>query len=226
MGCCGQNSLKIDEQTNKYKSEVKGTEVPIVEDADKAKENIENAKNKANENIENTKNETKENVNNANNEAKKEVENKVKPPTTFNEIALAYHNELRAKHGCPPLKLNDELCKIAEKYAKKLATENKLEHSSNKYKGENLGENLYFCSGIDVDPKNMTQSWYDEIKKYDFNSNNFIPGTGHFTQVVWKNTTDVGFGIASGKGGNYGVANYYKAGNFQGEFKQNVPKLK
>jgi hypothetical protein len=76
MGCCGQNSLKIDEQTNKYKSEVKGTEIPIVEDADKAKENIENAKNKANENIENTKNETKENVNNANNETKKEDESK------------------------------------------------------------------------------------------------------------------------------------------------------
>lgn len=236
MGCCGQNSLKTEEQTNKYKAEVKGTEVPVVEDADKAKENIESAKNKANVNIEATKNETKENVNNIKNEdiltinkaknTAKEVENKVKAPLTFNEIALAHHNELRAKHGCPPLKLNNELCKIAENYAKKLASENKLQHSTNKYKGENLGENLYFCSGMDIDPKNMTQSWYDEIKKYDFNSNNFIPGTGHFTQVVWKNTTDVGFGIASGNGANYGVANYYKAGNFQGEFKENVPKLK
>ena len=75
MGCCGQNSLKIDEQKNKYKTEVKGTEVPIVEDPDKAKENIENAKNKVNENIESTKNETKENVNNIKNETKKEVEN-------------------------------------------------------------------------------------------------------------------------------------------------------
>ena len=67
MGCCGQNSLKTEEQTNKYKAEVKGTEVPVVEDADKAKENIENAKNKANENIEAKKNETKENVNNIKN---------------------------------------------------------------------------------------------------------------------------------------------------------------
>jgi hypothetical protein len=69
-------------------------------------------------------------------------------------------------------------------------------------------------------------SWYEEIKDYSFARSDYIKGTGHFTQVVWKNTTDVGFGIASGNGANYGVANYYKAGNFQGEFKENVPKLK
>ena len=43
MGCCGQKSLNIDEEVKKYNAEVKGTEVPIVEDADKAKKNIENS---------------------------------------------------------------------------------------------------------------------------------------------------------------------------------------
>ena len=61
MGCCGQKSLNINEEVKKYNAEVKGTEVSIVENANKTKKNIENVKKKY---IETTKNETKENVNN------------------------------------------------------------------------------------------------------------------------------------------------------------------
>jgi hypothetical protein len=47
--------------------------------------------------------------------------------------------------------------------------------------------------------------------------------TGHFTQVVWKNSTQVGFGVAVAPNGSfYAVANYYPAGNFTGQFKENV----
>jgi len=42
------------------------------------------------------------------------------------------------------LKLNSELCKIAERWAERLASRKKLEHSGDKYKGEPLGENLAF----------------------------------------------------------------------------------
>lgn len=51
--------------------------------------------------------------------------------------------------------------------------------------------------------------------------------TGHFTQLVWKSTTQVGFGVATR--GNYtvGVALYYQAGNVIGSFKQNVqPRIR
>ena len=44
----------------------------------------------------------------------------------------------------------------------------------------------------------MTISWYDEIGKYNF------------TQVVWKDSKEVGFGFAlSDNGVCYGVTNYY-----------------
>ena len=66
--------------------------------------------------------------------------------------------------------------------------------------------------------------WYDEIKDYNWkNPEISIEKTGHFTQVVWKDTKEVGFGVAISPSGEfYAVANYYPAGNFVGNFKSNV----
>jgi hypothetical protein len=68
--------------------------------------------------------------------------------------------------------------------------------------------------------------WYDEVNKYNFNNPGFSASTGHFTQLVWKATTDLGCGIAiSAKNRIYGVCNYTPPGNVVGtnnEFKRNV----
>lgn len=50
--------------------------------------------------------------------------------------------------------------------------------------------------------------------------------TGHFTQVVWRDTEEMG--VAFAKHGNklYVVANYYPPGNYQGRFNENVPPPK
>ena len=37
--------------------------------------------------------------------------------------------------------------------------------------------------------------WYNEIKSYNYAKSGFSGATGHFTQLVWKSTTSVGFGI-------------------------------
>ena len=51
--------------------------------------------------------------------------------------------------------------------------------------------------------------------------------TGHFTQVVWKKTQSLG--IAKAKSPKSGkiivVANYEPAGNWIGQYKDNVPPL-
>jgi hypothetical protein len=66
--------------------------------------------------------------------------------------------------------------------------------------------------------------WYDEIKDHNFNMDH-QSGTGHFTQLVWKTTKEVGFGVARASDGSfYGVANYYPAGNLIGTFVKNVPR--
>ena len=61
--------------------------------------------------------------------------------------------------------------------------------------------------------------WYYEIERYDFKKPGFSPATKQFTQVVWKNTSQVGCGIAMGpKNADgryrvYGVCQYKDAGN-------------
>lgn len=143
----------------------------------------------------------------------------------FQEEALKAHNEYRQKHHSPILTLNNDLNRIAQNYANKISKINSLDHSNNEYKGEPLGENIYMCQGMEPTGTDMTKAWYDEINKYIFNSKKFISGTGHFTQIVWKNTKEVGFGIAKSNDGSFFcVANYFPCGNFLGEFDENVLK--
>ena len=68
-----------------------------------------------------------------------------------------------------------------------------MEHSS----GTKYGENLYYCSGFAKVTGDMAvKSWYDEIEMYDFAKSEFTPGTGHFTQLIWKATKELGVGYA------------------------------
>lgn len=47
--------------------------------------------------------------------------------------------------------------------------------------------------------------------------------TGHFTQVVWRDSTELGVGMARNRNGEvYVVCNYNPAGNFLGSFIENV----
>ena len=46
-------------------------------------------------------------------------------------------------------------------------------HSQNKYNGEHLGENIYWCSGMEIDRADMTTSFYDEIHDSSLNKPGF-----------------------------------------------------
>ena len=145
----------------------------------------------------------------------------------FRNEALSVHNDYRSNHNAPPLKLNSKLNDIAQNYAEQLAKKDTMVHSKNKMDGQDLGENLFMCGGYMITGKDMTKAWYDEIYDYDFKKPDFKSGTGHFTQVVWVGSKEVGFGAAQSKSGNYyGVANYFPPGNYIGEFEENVLRKK
>ena len=145
----------------------------------------------------------------------------------FRKEALSVHNDYRSNHNAPPLKLNSKLNDIAQNYAEQLAKKDTMVHSKNKMDGQDLGENLFMCGGYMITGKDMTKAWYDEIYNYDFIKPDFKSGTGHFTQVVWVGSKEVGFGAAQSESGNYyGVANYFPPGNYIGEFEENVLRKK
>lgn len=74
---------------------------------------------------------------------------------------------------------------------------------------------------------NAIKLFYDEIRYYDWNNPGFSMETGHFTQVVWKASTEIGVGIAIYPDSQYGhrsvvAINYRPPGNYLGQFEQNV----
>lgn len=156
----------------------------------------------------------------------------------MNELELKKHNELRALHHSQPLKLNQELIKMAQNYANVLAKAKKMEHSKNRVlqglKKDDfqwVGENLYMMQSsgeVVYSSGDMSQAWYNEIKDYDFKTGKSANGgvVGHFTQLVWNDTEEVGFGLGFNGGFCIGVANYYRGGNFNNAELDNVFPIK
>lgn len=69
-------------------------------------------------------------------------------------------------------------------------------------------------------------SWYEEIKQHTFGMEPKTTGTGHFTQVVWKDCKELGVGVKkNGKGQVFVVCNYNPPGNYIGKYKENVPPV-
>lgn len=145
----------------------------------------------------------------------------------FQEDSLKWHNHYRAIHGVPPLKHSNQLCKYAQEWADNLAKRDRFEHrQDHKY-----GENIYMAWSSDptkeVTGREAVDSWYSEIKDHRFGGEPRSLGSGHFTQVVWKGSTELGTGRArTATGKLLVVANYNPAGNVIGSFAQNVPPPK
>ncbi|CAF1183858.1 unnamed protein product [Adineta steineri] len=83
------------------------------------------------------------------------------------------------------------------------------------------------ASVIFVNGSTPTAHWYNEISLYNYSSPGFTSATGHFTQVAWSDSTQLGIGIALTSNNliAYTVANYYPPGNILNQFATKVPPL-
>ncbi|HLO84391.1 MAG TPA: CAP family protein [Nostocaceae cyanobacterium] len=132
---------------------------------------------------------------------------------------LKAHNNYRKQVGVPPLKWSNKLANNAQSWAKYLASlgGRKLVHS----KGTNEGENLWLGTSKAFSYTNMVDSWGSEKKYF---KNGIFPNVsttgnwfdvGHYTQIIWRNTTEVGCGVASAGGNDILVCRYSPPGNYQ-----------
>ncbi len=127
---------------------------------------------------------------------------------------LDAQNKIRADVGLPKFEWN---CELAD-YAQEWATRGKFEHRPD----DDYGENLYVSSDAGISPVSGVQSWLTE--KAFWNNNSGVCQTGkicgHYTQIVWRKTTEVGCGInrnASVEWKVLLVCNYNPAGNVGGK---------
>ena len=145
-------------------------------------------------------------------------------------LALKVHNNARKDVGVKALKWSKKLEKEALNYAKLLAKkENKLTHSKRTRNGENLA--MFYESVYSLGKKTSLYSatplydasieWYNEIKNYKYSKikrYRIGPAILHYTQMIWKNTREVGIASAVSRNGKvYVVARYYPRGNYLGE---------
>ncbi len=138
------------------------------------------------------------------------------------QTALDFHNKVRSDVGAPALIWSPELAKYAQEWADHLASKGcKMQHRPHDGKwAQKYGENIFWGKGMDYSALDASKSWYSEIEDYTYgkvNNSNWNK-TGHYTQMVWKNTTQVGIALAKcSDGAIIIVANYDPAGNYMGE---------
>jgi len=147
-------------------------------------------------------------------------------PSQITDI-VSYVNTIRAYHQAPPMSWSPTIAKVSQQWSYYLTANNLFQHSGNNA----YGENLAFLQGYGRDPvaliKKSIDLWYAELSAYDFTKPGFSPATGHFTCLVWVNSTQFGFGLSINDATNAVniVMNTSPPGNYLGQFQQNVLPL-
>lgn len=150
----------------------------------------------------------------------------VRPFNRFQQQCLEEHNRLRRVHGAQPLRLKRRMCDEAQNWAQRLAVENHMRSQGWVRYGENIFSMRWTpTQGPDGRDSEMpggkpVLAWYAEGQSY---RGEYTAETGHFTQIVWESSVELGVGVARSRTGDvYVVALYYPPGNIQNEFQKNV----
>jgi uncharacterized protein YkwD len=116
-------------------------------------------------------------------------------------------NELRADHGCGPLRTHAGLARSASRLARTLLTDGELDHDAGTPFDDRLelaapaahmwGENLAFGNGDDARPDAIVESWMNSPE------HRAIMLDCHFTLI--------GIGVATGHFGDLGDGSVYTA---------------
>ncbi len=147
--------------------------------------------------------------------------------TGIRQGMLSVHNMIRARLGLPALRWSEQLAYIAHARAVNLAENNncRMRHTRSK-----LGENLFWASAVrwsdgrtevqKITPAHVARAWAAEAASYDYSSNSCRHGAmcGHYTQMIWRDSTELGCGMAiCPDKGQIWVCVYYPPGNYVGQ---------
>jgi uncharacterized protein YkwD len=137
-------------------------------------------------------------------------------PNEFSGLVEA-HNVWRRNVGMPDIRWSSEVAIVAQEWANELKSRGCfLEHNPNR---SGYGENIFWSMGYSPTPTDVVDAWGNEIIYYDYATNSCQPGQicGHYTQVVWHSTEEVGCSKASCGSEEVWVCNYNPSGNWIGQ---------
>lgn len=132
------------------------------------------------------------------------------------QAILDEHNKERALLGIQNLVWDKDLASYAQEWALHLAEEdNDIYHREM----DEFGENISWMSNSEENLARGVSMWNEEKKYFKYKPiGNDWAKSGHYTQVIWKNTKKVGCGCAQGaSGATFFVCNYDPHGNFIGQ---------
>lgn len=138
------------------------------------------------------------------------------------------HNQYRTEVNVPAVTWSAKLANIAQAYADNLRDTRacNLVHSNT----QGLGENLFWASAKiyssgkripqTISAQDVVESWGSEKHDYNYTNNSCASGKvcGHYTQIIWKTTKEIGCANAMcGDGSQVWVCHYSPAGNYIGQ---------
>lgn len=149
-----------------------------------------------------------------------EISEEINMSNSIEKQWLAAHNKYRRELRLPALKWSESLERGARAWAKSLTEARAFKHSG--VSGQ--GENLWIGTSNRFTPTQMIDSWGSEKRNFKYGKFPNVSRTGnwtdvgHYTQIIWRNTTEVGCAGFNGPDGKYRlVARYRAPGNFRGQ---------
>jgi uncharacterized protein YkwD len=139
----------------------------------------------------------------------------------FVETILAAHNGLRQSQGLSDLAWDPALAADAAVYAAQLAQTRNFDHAADLQK-VSQGENLWMGTKSAYSYAEMLASWSDEGADFikgpfpEVSKTGSWHDVGHYTQMIWGETRQVGCAIASNNDDDFLVCRYFPAGNVYG----------
>jgi len=134
-------------------------------------------------------------------------------PASFPREMLAAHNAARARVKVAPLAWSVRLAAVAQNWADTLLARREFAHRPN----SRYGENLFEVTGAAATPGQVVDDWASEARDYDYRSNQCSAVCGHYTQIVWVDTREVGCAVARGGGREVWACEYDPPGNVVGK---------
>lgn len=138
------------------------------------------------------------------------------------ERLLARHNIERATRALPPLRWEPALALAARDWAQDLAARGAFHHAPERAR-DPQGENLWAGTRGHYSPEAMVDAWAREKRWFkpgifpDNSMTGRVADVGHYTQLMWRATRQVGCAVARGAREDVLVCRYAEAGNYRGE---------